>query len=716
MSNWGEWSNPDDRTATEPFDSRSAAIYAELEYPGGSQTVFLYSGGLWVGALKNGVPIVSTCTDGDNGTAEYGPDQYWHFASRDSSAKEVDDDGDWDSASDDLNADGEASFDFDGVPDRDDDGDGATDEETLNGVDDDGDGLVDEDVGAVDAGYAASGQPWLNDDASRITAGDANGDGNPGYDPEPGIDEDPEGDMSADFLDNDADGLIDEDDPDLDGDTLPGDDDDDGDGVADEDQLGRAGQEWTTVYSDIYPSWLDSEDGDGFTPLGVRVVQHSYQWSENFADDFILFDYLVTNIGDDVLEEICLGTFFDFDAGHMTQSGNRRSEDDATYYIDSLQIAVGGDPDGDDGLLEAQWFGVKVVQTPMPDVQTTYKNFERLSGGDPVDNQAKYALMSSGERDPDGLDEGDWRFVMAFGPLGDLHPGETLPVTIAVVNGADVDAIARNARQAQGMFEADFRGPSSPSAPEFSLEGGDREVRIVWEFAPDAVYDGFVGRNDFEGFNVWKTTDGFNFTLVASYDTPDNGIGYDVGWPEDMYEDPDVPGLYHYACWDRGLPNGFPILYAVTAFDDGDNGDGFQHPAIDEQLGMIGVLESSRGGDQQQSVVPAKPVAGDGDLDGVFVVPNPFIGGSRLEQVPAWVGATRTYPKVIEFRGLPGECTIRIYTLAGDHVETIEHDSGASWEKWDLRTTLDQEIAGGTYFYVVESGGTETVGKFVVVK
>jgi hypothetical protein len=180
MGNFGEWSNPDELESEELFDERSTEVWAELEYPGGSQTVFLYSGGLWVGALKNGTPIVSTCTDGDNGTNEYAPVMYWHMSSKDSSAKEVDDDGDWDPATDDLNADGEASADFDGVPGRDDDGDGVEDEETLNGVDDDGDGLIDEDVGAVDAGYAAQGHSWLNDDPSRVTAGDANGDGNPG--------------------------------------------------------------------------------------------------------------------------------------------------------------------------------------------------------------------------------------------------------------------------------------------------------------------------------------------------------------------------------------------------------------------------------------------------------------------------------------------------------------------------------------------------------
>ncbi len=58
----------------------------------------------------------------------------------------------------------------------------------------------------------------------------------------------------------------------------------------------------------------------------------------------------------------------------------------------------------------------------MPEITTTYKNFERISGGDPDTNRDNILMMSSGERDPDVTESevGDWRFLLAFGPLGDL--------------------------------------------------------------------------------------------------------------------------------------------------------------------------------------------------------------------------------------------------------------------------------------------------------
>ncbi|MBD3291272.1 T9SS type A sorting domain-containing protein [candidate division KSB1 bacterium] len=644
LSNWGEMSNPDERQG----------FFPALEYPGGSGTQFLFSGGVWVGANKGGTPIVTTATDGDNGTNEFGPVMGWLMTSKETLPKESDDDGDW-TAADDLNGNGEPDSDWDG-PDA-----------------------------------------------------DANGDGVFDYDPEPHIDEDPVGDISSDFIDNDFDGLIDEWDDDLDGDAVPGSNDDDGDGLEDEDGIGRAGEEYITAYVDTCEDCLDSPDADGFTPLGIRVVQHSYQWAESYADDFIIFDYLVTNVGNEVLTDVYLALFFDFDAEHITQ-GREGSEDDITFFIDSLETAIGGDPDADGGLLQSRYFGVRVLQTPMPDITTTYKNFERISGGDPDLNSDKYAMMSSGQRDPDVTmaNLGDWRFLLAFGPLGDLEPKETLPVTCGIINGVDIDAIITNSRQALSMFQADFRGPSAPEVPRFTAEPMDGAVKITWEDNAESSIDPISKEADFEGYRVWRSPDGVEFTLLAEYDMI-NDIGYDLGMPEK-----NANGKYEYI--DTGANNGFPVNYVVTAFDNGNNGDGINHPEQDRATGGVGQLESSRAIEVLQLIVPAKPVKDN--VENVFVVPNPYIGSSRLETVSRTnpVTGDRYFPKDLEFRNLPSECTIDIYSLAGDHIRTIQHTNGTSYETWDLQSRTNQEIAPGVYFYRVEADGEVKIDKFVVVK
>lgn len=47
--------------------------FSGFEFPINSGSDFLFSAGLWVGADVNGVRLVSTCSDGDNGTGEFYP-------------------------------------------------------------------------------------------------------------------------------------------------------------------------------------------------------------------------------------------------------------------------------------------------------------------------------------------------------------------------------------------------------------------------------------------------------------------------------------------------------------------------------------------------------------------------------------------------------------------------------------------------------------------
>lgn len=653
MANFGVLSNPNDRPAgpPTPFHPRSSQRDSDLEYPGGSGTTFLFSGGLWVGAIKNGRRIVTTTVDGDDGTREVGPLSAFQFQTTDEGAKENDDDGDWNAATDDLNGDGIPSNDWDGPE------------------------------------------------------ADANNDGVFDYDPEPHIDEDPVGDISRDFLDNDHDGLIDEADDDLDGDKVPGSNDDDGDGLEDEDTLARGGQEWYTTYVDTCANCLSSPDVDGFTPLGVRIVQHTVQWAESFRDDFLVAEFLVTNIGTDVLQDVWLATFFDFDILTPAQ-GRAGSEDDITFFIDSLQTAIGCDDDGVD--LAAQCFGVRVLQTPREGAGFSYLNFNRLTGGDPNDNVEKYVKMSSGVRDPDQFVNGDWRFLFSFGPLGNVAPGETLPVTLTIVNGFDLDLIATNARQAKSLFDNDFRGPTSPDAPTFTLTPLDRAVRVTWDSRAENSIDPVTRTFDFEGYRVWRSPDGQQFTLAAEFDLV-NDIGLNTGLPPK-----NADGLYEFT--DEGVTPLVQTIYVVTSFDNGDNGDGINHPELDRANGGIPELESSRGVTRQKVAVASS--SAKFELEEVYVTPNPYVGSSRYEEFGRFdKELNRTFPKTMQFVNLPPQATIKIFTLAGELVQTLEHNDGSGVETWNLRTRLSQEIVAGIYLYHVQAqSGEQKVGKFVVVK
>ena len=101
----------------------------------------------------------------------------------------------------------------------------------------------------------------------------------------------------------------------------------------------------------------------------------------------------------------------------------------------------------------------------------------------------------------------------------------------------------------------------------------------------------------------------------------------------------------------------------------------------------------------------------ESDLEGIRVVPNPYIFTSPYET--GKFGGQ----KEIQFHYLPPECTIRIFNLASDLLQTIEHTNGAPIESWNLRTVNDQEVSFGIYLYHIEAKGIgEHIGKFAVIK
>lgn len=107
-----------------------------------------------------------------------------------------------------------------------------------------------------------------------------------------------------------------------------------------------------------------------------------------------------------------------------------------------------------------------------------------------------------------------------------------------------------------------------------------------------------------------------------------------------------------------------------------------------------------------------------GQLDDVKIVPNPYI-------VRAEWDLSRDY-QWVHFTHLPSECTIRIYTLAGDLVKVINHSATSSggelgdvggMEAWDILTYNNQLIASGIYLYHISTpDGEEKVGKFAIIR
>jgi hypothetical protein len=220
-----------------PFSDAPSA-----EWPAGSRIEHLFASGLWVGAIKNGIPSVSTSVF----ESEFRPTP---------------------DPIDIIYRSAEGAIGGQRFPsaDADDDGDGMVDEDWLNGHDDDLDGMIDEDFAAI------SDQMF-----------------------------------SCWFADN------------------------------------------TPVSIGIYPE---------HNPLDIMVRQESYQWMHPMFDDFVGIEFTITNIGNDVLEDVYVGLFADPDVGHRDTPGYW--EDDASGFTQAalctplgparFDMAYAYDADGDGG-------------------------------------------------------------------------------------------------------------------------------------------------------------------------------------------------------------------------------------------------------------------------------------------------------------------------------------------------------------------------------
>ena len=99
-------------------------------------------------------------------------------------------------------------------------------------------------------------------------------------------------------------------------------------------------------------------------------------------------------------------------------------------------------------------------------------------------------------------------------------------------------------------------------------------------------------------------------------------------------------------------------------------------------------------------------------------VPNPYVGLSTIEPTNRLPGATRGERRIY-FENLPPQCTIRIFTINGDLVQTLEHDSGVDYarEYWNLLNRDGFSVAYGVYVAYIDAPNVgEKIVKFALIK
>ncbi|MCU7495543.1 MAG: hypothetical protein HF314_00930 [Ignavibacteria bacterium] len=105
-------------------------------------------------------------------------------------------------------------------------------------------------------------------------------------------------------------------------------------------------------------------------------------------------------------------------------------------------------------------------------------------------------------------------------------------------------------------------------------------------------------------------------------------------------------------------------------------------------------------------------------LDKIRVVPNPYVGYNELEPLNRLPDKNRGERRIY-FDNLPPKCTIRIFTLSGDPVQTLYHDSNLQngREFWNLLNRDGFGVAFGLYIAHIDAPGIgEKLVKFALIK
>ena len=157
-------------------------------------------------------------------------------------------------------------------------------------------------------------------------------------------------------------------------------------------------EDFIAVYTDTVTSTnyvtQDQRDGRPHMPLNIEITQRSYAWSYSYAEDFVLFDYSIKNIGRNILNKFYMGLYVDGDVGTIGADIEEATDDICGFrraiespfgcgWIDTINIAWISDNNGrndSDSEDNCPWgsdaytaiTGMRVVRTPSDSLKYSF--------------------------------------------------------------------------------------------------------------------------------------------------------------------------------------------------------------------------------------------------------------------------------------------------------------------------------------------------------
>jgi len=322
----------------------------------------------------------------------------------------------------------------------------------------------------------------------------------------------------------------------------------------------------------------DFLDGRRHRPLDIEVTQRSFAWSYKYAEDFVIMDFGIKNIGNERLRHVYMGFFVDADV-HSLGNISDGFEDDLSGFkktLPALYLKPPCPPDSDevnlawtvdnDGDLVNNPFppvphaaAMRVVRTPSdslvvsynwwvrpptdygPQARATYRDLQTGGLGEPSGDRNKYHYLRNGEMDFDqpyvshiGPMDSIWiappanlaalwargldvRYLLSFGPF-DIEPGQSLPISLAYVCGENFHTDPNNFANLPDNLDAWYAGVNFDSL-------GVNSTWAEWVYdnpGVDTDSDGYAG--EFTVCNLGGDSALVCDTAVDSAADPDTNI------------------------------------------------------------------------------------------------------------------------------------------------------------------------------------------------
>lgn len=234
-----------------------------------------------------------------------------------------------------------------------------------------------------------------------------------------------------------------------------------------------------------------------------------------------------------------------------------------------------------------------------------------------------------------------------------LLPGKTERFSLALVFGDDLSGCIRNKNIAQLIYNANYNFPRPPEKPTLTAVPGDHKVTLYWNKVAEKSFDNAVKEYDFEGYKIFRGTDpdfsdaktisngygvAVDYQPIAQFDVKDGVTGFfksdpllyelSSGKPFYLGSDNGIQNTYV----DEDVVNGKTYYYAVVAYDKGNVGQSI-YPSENTKSISINATGQLLLDQNTAAVVPNSPAAG-------------YVAPASSTPLTRWSGASTAIPYV----------------------------------------------------------------------